>query len=288
MNYISFKINKDIKVKKFLEKNAFSKRAITDIVKTGYIIDDINTSNNQDLKRGDILKIPIEDENLDYEPIKAKLNIVYDDFHILVVDKPANLTVNSKGQESLANHIAYYFRENDIKSKVRLINRLDMNTSGLLLVAKNPYAFAYYQKQIENNDFYKCYMAVVNGNVNINRTLKTKLTYNEDRKRYEVGEDGKLAISQFETIEYDQKNNISYIKVDIKTGKTHQIRSQLSYLRHPIIGDMLYGSNIEMDRFLLHCYEIKFKRFIDRKFIDIKSKPSFSQYLIWKTFPYIL
>ena len=280
MNYISFKINEDIKVKKFLEKNAFSKRAITDIVKTGYIIDDINTSNNQDLKTGDILKIPIEDENLDYEPIKAKLDIIYEDFHILVVDKPANLTVNSKGQESLANHIAYYFRENDIKSKVRLINRLDMNTSGLLMAAKNPYAFAYYQKQIENNNFYKYYMAVVNGNVNINRTLKTKLTYNEDRKRYEVSEDGKLAISQFETIEYDQKNNISYIKVDIKTGKTHQIRSQLSYLDHPIIGDMLYGSNIEMDRFLLHCYEIKFQRFIDRKLIDLKSKPSFSQYLI--------
>lgn len=288
MNYISFKINKDIKVKKFLEKNGFSKRAITDIVKTGYIIDDINTSNNQDLKTGDILKIPIEDENLDYEPIKAKLDIIYEDFHILVVGKPANLTVNSKGQESLANHIAYYFRENDIKSKVRLINRLDMNTSGLLMVAKNPYAFAYYQRQIEENNFFKYYLAVVEGNVKIDKILKTKLAYNENMKRYDVANEGKLAISHFKAIDYDQKNNISYIKADIKTGKTHQIRSQLSYLGHPIIGDMLYGSNIEMDRFLLHCYEIKFQRFIDRKLIDLKSKPSFSQYLIWKTFPYIL
>lgn len=288
MNYISFKINEEIKVKKFLEKNDFSKRAITDIVKAGYIIDDINTSNNQALKAGDILKIPIEDENLDYDPIKGKLDIVYEDCHILVVDKAANLTVNSKGQESLANHLAYYFKENNIKSKIRLVNRLDMNTSGLLMVAKNPYSFAYYQRQIEDNNFFKYYLAVVEGNVKIDKTLKTNLAYNEDRKRYEVGDEGKLAISHFKTIDYDQKNNISYIKADIKTGKTHQIRSQLSYLSHPIIGDKLYGSNIEIDRFLLHCSEIKFQRFIDRKLIDLKSKPPFSQYLVWKTFPYIL
>lgn len=274
MNYISFKINEDIKVKKFLEKNGFSKRAITDIVKVGYIIDDINTSNNQDLKAGDILKIPIEDENLDYDPIKGKLDIVYEDCHILVVDKAANLTVNSKGQESLANHLSYYFQENNIKSKIRLVNRLDMNTSGLLMVAKNPYAFAYYQKQIEDNNFFKYYLAVVEGNVKIDKTIKTKLSYNENMKRYDVGSEGKLAISHFKTIDYDQKNNVSYIRADIKTGKTHQIRSQLSYLGHPIIGDKLYGSNIEMDRFLLHCYEIKFKRFIDRKLIDLNSKPS--------------
>lgn len=241
MNYISFKINEDIKVKKFLEKNGFSKRAITDIVKAGYIIDDINTSNNQDLKAGDLLKIPIEDEKLDYDPIKGKLNIVYEDCHILVVDKAANLTVNSKGQESLANHLAYYFQDNNIKSKIRLVNRLDMNTSGLLMVAKNPYAFAYYQKQIEDNNFFKYYLAVVEGNVKIDKTLKTKLAYNENMKRYDVGSEGKLAISHFKTIDYDQKNNVSYIRADIKTGKTHQIRSQLSYLGHPIIGDKLYG-----------------------------------------------
>lgn len=274
MNYISFKINEDIKVKKFLVKNGFSKRAITDIVKTGYIIDDINTSNNQDLKEGDLLKIPIEDEKLDYDPIEGKLNIVYEDCDILVVDKAANLTVNSKGQESLANHLAYYFQENNIKSKIRLVNRLDMNTSGLLMVAKNPYAFAYYQKQIEDNNFFKYYLAVVEGNVKIDKTIKTKLSYNENMKRYDVGSEGKLAISHFKTIDYDQKNNVSYIRADIRTGKTHQIRSQLSYLGHPIIGDKLYGSNIEMDRFLLHCYEIKFKRFIDRKLIDLNSKPS--------------
>lgn len=274
MNYISFKINEDIKVKKFLVKNGFSKRAITDIVKTGYIIDDINTSNNQDLKEGDLLKIPIEDEKLDYDPIEGKLNIVYEDCDILVVDKAANLTVNSKGQESLANHLAYYFQENNIKSKIRLVNRLDMNTSGLLMVAKNPYAFAYYQKQIEDNNFFKYYLAVVEGNVKIDKTIKTKLSYNENMKRYDVANEGKLAISHFKTIDYDQKNNISYIRADIKTGKTHQIRSQLSYLGHPIIGDKLYGSNIEMDRFLLHCYEIKFQRFIDRKLIDLKSKSS--------------
>lgn len=274
MNYISFKINEDIKVKKFLEKNGFSKRAITDILKAGYIIDDINTSNNQNLKAGDLLKIPIEDESLDYDPIKGKLDIVYEDCHILVVDKAANLTVNSKGQESLANHLAYYFQDNNVKSKIRLVNRLDMNTSGLLMVAKNPYAFAYYQKQIEDNNFFKFYLAVVEGNVKIDKTLKTNLAYNENMKRYDVANEGKLAISHFKTIDYDQKNNISYIKVDIKTGKTHQIRSQLSYLGHPIIGDKLYGSNIEMDRFLLHCYEIKFKRFIDRKLIDLNSKSS--------------
>ena len=279
MKYISFEIGKDIKVKKFLEKNDFSKRAINYILKDGYLIDGIRTSKNQYLKSGDILNIPIIDENIDYEPIKGKIEIAYEDEHILVVEKDYNITVNSKGQESLANHIAYYFKKEDLKAKVRLVNRLDMNTSGLLMIAKNPYAFAYYQSQIENNKFSKNYLAVVKGKVNIDKLLETRLAYDKENKRYMVSDQGKLAISEFKTLNYDEAYDVTYINVDIKSGKTHQIRSQLSYLGHPIIGDKLYGSNVDIERFLLHCYKIKFYRFIDNKTVELVSNNNFDKFL---------
>lgn len=278
MNYISFEIRENIKVKRFLDKNGFSKRAITDILSEGYEINGIKTSKNQELKTGDVLSIIINDENLDYDPIKGDLKIVYEDEHILVVDKDYNLTVNSKGQISLANYISYYFKKNNIKSKIRLINRLDMNTSGLLMIAKNPYAFAYYQNQIEKNQFSKYYIAVVEGDFNINEKIQTQISYNDQRKRYEVSNVGKKAVTYFKTLSYDENNNISIIEADIRTGKTHQIRSQLSYLNHPIIGDKLYGSNINIDRFLLHCYKIKFCKFMDGKEICLSSDYNFDQY----------
>lgn len=279
MNSINFRINEKITTKKFLLENNFSKRAIKDIIENGYFVNDYKVNKNFNLNIDDSLIIPIEDEKIDYDKAKGELEIIYEDHHILVVNKSYNLTVNSKGQISLANYLAYYFSENNIKAKVRLVNRLDMNTSGLLMVAKNPYSMAYYQNQIEKNLFKKNYLAVVEGKLDIDKLIKLNLVYNEEEKRYEVSKDGKTAITYFKTISYDSLKNITYVNADIKTGKTHQIRASLSNLGYPIIGDKLYGSKIKLDRFLLHAYKIEFIRFLDREKIILESDPNFGKFL---------
>ena len=281
MNSINFKINEKITTKKFLLENSFSKRAIKDIFENGYFVNDDKVNKNFNLNIDDSLIIPIEDEKIDYDKVKGELEIIYEDHYILVVNKPYNLTVNSKGQISLANYLAYYFSENNIKAKVRLVNRLDMNTSGLLMVAKNPYSMAYYQNQIEKNLFKKNYLAVVEGKLDIDKLIKLNLTYNEEEKRYEVSKDGKTAITYFKTLNYDSSKDITYIKADIKTGKTHQIRASLASFGYPILGDRLYGSKIKLYRFLLHAYKIEFIRFPDGKKIILESDPNFKKF--WKS-----
>lgn len=279
MNSINFKINEKITTKKFLLENNFSKRAIKEIFENGYFVNDDKVNKNFDLNINDSLIIPIAYENIDYDKVKGELEIVYEDQNILVVNKAYNLTVNSKGQISLANYLAYYFSENNIKSKVRLVNRLDMNTSGLLMVAKNPYSMAYYQNQIERILFKKNYLAVVEGKLDIDEIIKLNLAYNEDQKRYEVSKDGKTAITYFKTLTYDPSKDITYINADIKTGKTHQIRASLANLGYPILGDKLYGSKIKLGRFLLHAYKIQFIRFLDGKKIILESDPNFEKFL---------
>lgn len=284
MEYINIKVDKEQSTKQLLRKNDFSTKAILEILNNGYLINNKITYKNSYLNINDQVKIEIPKEELDYQPIKANINIIYEDDHILVIDKAYGITVNSKNQVSLANHISYYFKENGIKSKIRFINRLDMNTSGLLMVAKNKFAQSFYQKQIETNQFNKYYIAAVKGNLDIDREVKVYLSYDEKSKRYEVKDKGKLAITYFKTKACSIDRKVCFIMADIRTGKTHQIRSSLSYLGFPIIGDTLYGSDIDFNRFFLHCYQISFRKFLSKETISLNAMPNFTQLnnLLWK------
>lgn len=278
MKYIKFKNSKKISLKKFLKEKSISMRAYQELIKGGIFVNDEPTFKNIALKEGDTIKIFIEDENLDYKPIEGDLKIVYEDDNLLVVNKPSGLTVNSNNQVSLANYLAYYFKENNIKAKIRLISRLDMNTSGLMMVAKNKYAQAYYQKQLEENKITKKYLAYIKGELNIDKLYKISLAYDESSKSYRENNDGKEAITYFKSIEVGGKYSV--IECDIKTGKTHQIRASLSNLEFPIIGDLLYGSEYQFERFLLHSYYLEFKEFLSRESIILEDFPDFKPFLM--------
>lgn len=284
MNYIKFVSLNKISLKKFLKEKSISIRAYKELIKDGILINDDLVYKNTDIKENDIVKIKIAEEDYDYKPVKGPLDIVYEDDNLLVINKDYGITVNSNNQISLANHIAYYFKESEIKTKIRLINRLDMNTSGLIMIAKNKYSQAYYQKQIEEKLLIKKYLAYVEGDYNIDKLYKINLAYNKDKKFYFNDEDGKLAITYFKTL--DVRKGYSVIECDIKTGKTHQIRASLCELGQPIIGDMLYGSKYELERFLLHSYYLYFKEFITGESIILERYPNFKPFLekIWKYF----
>ena len=140
----------------------------------------------------DEIWIAMAKEKIDYEPIEMDLHILYEDDDLLIVDKPAGVTVNSKDQVSLANGVAYYFKENGIKRKVRFLNRLDRDTTGCIVIAKSGLAQSLYQQQMDDNTFEKWYMATVEGIVEADEdSLVLPMDRSPDGIHYEVNPKGK-------------------------------------------------------------------------------------------------
>ena len=144
------------------------------------------------ISEGDEIWIAMAKEKIDYEPIEMNLHILYEDDDLLIVDKPAGVTVNSKDQVSLANGVAYYFKEHGIKRKVRFLNRLDRDTTGCIVIAKSGLAQSLYQQQMDDNTFEKWYMATVEGIVEADEdSLVFPMEHSVDGIHYEVNPKGK-------------------------------------------------------------------------------------------------
>ena len=144
------------------------------------------------ISEGDEIWIAMAKEKIDYEPMEMDLHILYEDDDLLIVDKPAGVTVNSKGQVSLANGVAYYFKEHGIKRKVRFLNRLDRDTTGCIVIAKSGLAQGLYQQQMDDNTFEKWYMANVEGIVEADKdTLVFPMERSADGIHYAVNPKGK-------------------------------------------------------------------------------------------------
>ena len=144
------------------------------------------------ISEGDEIWIAMAKEKIDYEPIEMNLHILYEDDDLLIVDKPAGVTVNSKDQVSLANGVAYYFKEHGIKRKVRFLNRLDRDTTGCIVIAKSGLAQSLYQQQMDDNTFEKWYMASVEGIVEADEdSLVLSMERSADGIHYEVNPKGK-------------------------------------------------------------------------------------------------
>ena len=144
------------------------------------------------ISEGDEIWIAMAKEKIDHEPIEMNLHILYEDDDLLIVDKPAGVTVNSKDQVSLANGVAYYFKEHGIKRKVRFLNRLDRDTTGCIVIAKSGLAQSLYQQQMDDNTFEKWYMATVEGIVEGDEdSLVLSMERSDDGIHYEVNPKGK-------------------------------------------------------------------------------------------------
>ena len=144
------------------------------------------------ISEGDEIWIAMAKDKIDHEPIEMNLHILYEDDDLLIVDKPAGVTVNSKDQVSLANGVAFYFKEHGIKRKVRFLNRLDRDTTGCIVIAKSGLAQSLYQQQMDDNTFEKWYMATVEGIVEADEdSLVLSMERSDDGIHYEVNPKGK-------------------------------------------------------------------------------------------------
>ncbi len=225
------------------------------IVKAGYI-----------LKEGQVIQYEIEKpKSISLEPQDIDFEIVYQDSDLLVINKPQGLVVHpcaSTKDNTLVNALIYRIKDlSGINGQLRpgIVHRLDKNTSGLMLVAKNDFAHVALAKQIKDKTCSRKYLALCEGV--FTKDSDTITTYIErsknDRKKMAVSNKGKIAISEYRVVE--RFTNATLVEFSLKTGRTHQIRVHCKMLGHSIIGDSEYGkADKNLKGQLLHSYYISF------------------------------
>ncbi len=202
----------------------------------------------------DLVQVEIpEPEELNIEAQDIKINIIHEDDDILVVNKEQGMVVHpapGNYDKTLVNAIMYHCRDNlsSINGVIRpgIVHRIDKNTSGLLVIAKNNYAHQFLAEQFAVHSITREYDMIVSGNVEWeNYTVDKPIGRNpKDRmKMAVVNSGGKRAVTHFKVVE--NLNGFTYMRATLETGRTHQIRVHCNYMKHPIVGDNLYGYNLK-------------------------------------------
>ncbi len=217
---------------------------------------------------GDVLIIDLnnKEDNSNIISTKMDLNIIFEDEWMLVVDKPAGIPIHpstSHYTDSLSNGIKFYFDSINLSKKVRPINRLDLNTSGIVIFAKCEYIQEMFIKQMNIKTFKKEYICLVNGFL---KQKKDTISLPIARKLGSIIErcidkqNGQPSITHYEVINEFSVNNLKYslVKCFLETGRTHQIRVHMKAIGHPLLGDTLYDTNSTLiNRQALHSYKIE-------------------------------
>lgn len=215
--------------------------------------------------KGEVLRIHMPEEETQADDFSCDINIVDETIDYMVINKEKNILVhetkNNKGN-TLYNALINLFQSRGLKRRVRLVNRLDMNTTGLMVVAKNPFAHYSLMQQMEDGSFRKKYHAVVDGSfpydeIVVQKNIKTDEIDHIKKMICDDG-DGDYAKTIFKKVISGEKYSI--VEAELITGRTHQIRLHLAYLGFPIVGDTLYNDKTYdgVDRQLLHSFEISF------------------------------
>lgn len=224
------------------------------------------------LKLNDIVGYELPSaEKIDIQPENIPIKIIYEDSDLLVINKEQGMVVHPAGRlrtGTLVNALMFHIKDlSGINGKLRpgIVHRIDKDTSGLLVVAKNDFTHLKLQEQIQNKTCHRIYIAVCYGKFKDNEGIIQNYLA-RSKKNYEKyvvvpNNQGKLAITHYKVIAYN--NGLSLVKFELKTGRTHQIRVHSSYLGHPIVGDKLYGSfeksyNVKLNGQLLHAYKLVF------------------------------
>lgn len=215
------------------------------------------------LHAGDKLQLQIfEEEDFEVTPSYHEVDVLYEDDHLLVLNKPANMDThpNSPGQDNtLANAAAFHLQMRGENRNIRHIHRLDRDTTGAILFAKHSLAGAIMDKKLEERAMKRTYLALIHGKLHQKKgTIREPIgrdRHHPTRRR--VSPKGQPATTHFELIETYPGQNLSLIKCKLDTGRTHQIRVHLSHLGHPLAGDTLYGGKPVFPRQALHAVKLE-------------------------------
>ena len=248
----------------------------------GILLNGERVTVRKSLKHGDILELEYTDDQTVAElsniiPVNLPLDIIYQDDEIIALNKPPFMPTHpshNHQDDTLANALRYYFDSRDIPFIFRAVNRLDNNTSGIVLVAKNRLSAGRLSNDIAKKKISKSYLAVLHGVPEdecgeICAPIKRE---QDSIIRRIVSEDGAYSLTKYRTI--FSNGMYSLVEATPVTGRTHQLRVHFAHIGHPICGDTLYGHPSEfIDRQALHAYKLKFSHPYDSKEIMLTAKP---------------
>lgn len=248
----------------------------------GIILNGERVTVRKTLKTGDLLELEYTDEKTvaelsSIEPVKLPLDIIYEDGDVIALNKPPHMPTHpshNHRDDTLANGLRYYFDSLDIPFIFRAVNRLDNNTSGVVLVAKNRIASAKLSVAMTKKEISKSYLAIIHGCPEPSDgqiCLPIKREQESIIKRI-VSEGGAYSLTNYRTIY--SNGMYSLVEASPITGRTHQLRVHFSHTGHPICGDTLYGYPSEfIARQALHAYKLSFTQPMNGKELTLFAKP---------------
>ncbi len=294
-NRLTYELNKEdenLYIKELLQRRFhFSSRLIRKLkIQGGVFVNEKAVRLNERGRAGDILRVAFPEETSYFEPEDIPVAVVYEDDDLLVVDKQPGLVVHpTKNYQTgtLANALTNHMNQNGQMYKIRFVNRLDRDTSGLIVIAKNSHCQDFMVHEMESNSVVKRYLAIVHGVIaEENGTIDLPIDKDYDHAaRRKVTAAGYASVTHYKVLERFTAGpengaipGYSLLEVKLDTGRTHQIRVHLTHIGHPIVGDELYGQLYGYDKIpdwmqrqALHAAELEFRQPTTGKYIKIKA-----------------
>ncbi|MDF2591903.1 MAG: pseudouridylate synthase [Clostridia bacterium] len=271
--------NEKLNIKEFLESCcSLSSRKVKQLLKQKKILINNKTAYyDSSVRCGDRIVFDMSETHKDSTvPEEIPLDIVYEDEYYLAVNKPAGILVHPTQNHpcnTLANGVKFYFLSKGLDIPVRLANRIDMDTSGLVIIAKSGMAHSAIAEQFKVESCKKIYIAIAEGHFEPAKgTIDKPIGIDDENPiRRAIRDDGQRCITEYEVVEQYKKSAL--VRLNLITGRTHQIRVHLSSIGHPLLGDKLYNGSMEcMQRQALHAYEMVFKHPYTNKEMKLQAK----------------
>lgn len=261
----------------FLKQKGFSRQIIIQLKKTsqGILVNNQWAYVRTPLRTNDILTLRLLEEapSENIVPVSLPLDIIYEDEDILLINKPADMPVHpsiNNYDNTLANGIAHYYKMQGETFVFRCINRLDRDTTGLLIIAKNALSASILSNQMKRREIHRTYLAVVSGNPKKDTdTITAPIARKENSaiERCIDFQNGEQAVTHYQVI--TSREDYSLLKLSLETGRTHQIRVHMKYIGNPLLGDYLYNPDFsKIQRVALHSYRLNFIHPITEKNMD--------------------
>ena len=265
-------------IERYLERNGVSGKMMAALKKSpeNVLLNGSPSKLNTVLTEDDILEVTIV-EKKDETPIlpwDKELDVIFEDDEVTVINKPAGMPVHPSRRHpdtTLANALVYRYGKD---TSFHCITRLDKDTSGLVLVARNRYAAAQLSESMKKHEIRKQYLAIVAGKIDQSgRILAPIFRPGPSVKRCVDFEHGTDAVTEYDLVKYCQNNNVTLLKVNPLTGRTHQIRVHMAHIGHPLCGDQLYNPDPGiMNRQALHACRLSFPHPVTKKPLEFEAE----------------
>lgn len=272
-----YTVERQMLLREYLSLHDISKRTLAAVKFGGgnIYVNDIERNVRHIVQPGDVVKIVFPKETLSEGliPEDGPLHIIYEDEALLVLQKDAGMSIIPSFQHrahTMANYVAGKFVREQIPATVHIVTRLDLDTSGLVCIAKNRHIHHIMSKQIQSGSFERTYEAIVEGFIEVDEWTMDQAIGRKEGSIIErmVREDGQRAITHGEVIQRFENvyGKFTHIKLTLETGRTHQIRVHMQSFGHSLIGDDLYGGPTELiGRQALHCKSLTIQHPITKK-----------------------